>query len=68
MIGNTQCERCRNHRPGTLTCEAFPSGIPADVLENERLHLEVFLDQVGTATWKSDGERPEYVPARKEAT
>lgn len=32
------CARCANHILGTLTCRAFPNGIPKEVLCGEHKH------------------------------
>lgn len=63
MTDGRQCAACARQWPGRLACEAYPDGIPLDVIENRRLHLQVLDDQTGTATWKGDGRQPEYVPA-----
>ncbi len=36
----SQCAVCRHKHRGAATCDAFPQGIPADILRNERSHAE----------------------------
>ena len=59
---NSQCSRCAHQWVGRLACEAYPRGIPVDVIHNGRLHLDRLEDQEGAVTYKPDGLRPEYVP------
>ena len=33
-----QCNRCKHLEPKTVTCKAFPDGIPKDLLFNRRDH------------------------------
>lgn len=40
MIG-TQCPRCK-HYQGDLKCEAFPRGIPEEIITGEFDHTETY--------------------------
>lgn len=37
------CNRCKHKRPG-ITCDAFPDGIPIDIIRNGEHFLPVFGD------------------------
>lgn len=36
------CLSCAHHRPGALTCEAFPTGIPRPILLSEVTHKKPY--------------------------
>lgn len=43
-----QCMDCKHLKDGTLTCPAFPKGIPMNVLSNKVDHDKVLDGQTGT--------------------
>lgn len=40
LVMRPQCHFCQRWRQGSLTCEAFPNGIPQGVLLNQHDHFE----------------------------
>jgi hypothetical protein len=49
------CRVCTRLREGTLSCDAFPEGIPATILAGER-HIDLVPGDHGFAFRKSSGE------------
>ena len=45
------CLFCLHYR-GLLKCDAYPKGIPNDILEDEALHDRVFSDQKGSQVFE----------------
>lgn len=43
----SQCANCKNKRPGAATCNAFPQGIPSEILLNQHDHKESFPGDQG---------------------
>ena len=41
VVFDSQCDICSHRREGD-TCEAFPGGIPAEILSNEHDHREPY--------------------------
>jgi len=41
-IGAAKCNRCRHVSNDGLTCEAFPEGIPAEILTGKHDHTKAF--------------------------
>ena len=39
-----QCDICKNYQ-GLLTCEAFPDGIPEDILQGDFDHTKKYPNQ-----------------------
>jgi hypothetical protein len=38
----SQCSNCKNLNRGTVTCKAFPSRIPDEILTNEHNHKKPY--------------------------
>lgn len=45
------CLFCSHYR-GLLKCDAYPKGIPNDILEDTALHDRVFADQIGSKVFE----------------
>jgi len=43
----SQCALCQNKHEGKLTCEAFPDGIPDEIIQNKKLHIEPIIGDNG---------------------
>jgi len=50
-----QCNICK-HYGIALTCEAFPSGIPADILTGEFDHTQIHPDQENNIVFEPIGK------------
>ena len=56
------CNKCIHFDAGTLSCPAFPNGIPAGLLAGSIKHLSKFPEQIGTDVfinardyWENEG-------------
>ena len=47
-IYESQCSHCKNFEKWDYFCDAYPNGIPDELLEGTEKHNEVRNDQVGT--------------------
>ena len=45
-LGFPECLKCKHLRSGQR-CDAFPSGIPGDILSNDVVHNTILPDQSG---------------------
>lgn len=41
------CGICRHYREGTVSCDAYPQGIPIEIIENEVDHRQPYTDDQG---------------------
>ena len=56
-----QCATCKNHIPFTLTCKAFPRGIPREIMSGKWDHRERYPGDNGILYDPEDPNR--VVPA-----
>ena len=54
-----QCTHCRRWAGGSLACEAFPLGIPKDILSNRHDHRTRYEGDKGIVFAPKDGEAVE---------
>lgn len=53
-----QCATCKNHIPFTLTCKAFPQGIPSEIMWGEWDHREAYPGDSGIRYDPVNPEKP----------
>jgi len=46
------CQTCLHCQESEFICDAYPSGIPDDILINAIMHDKVLPDQEGTTTYE----------------
>ncbi|MBP3836057.1 MAG: hypothetical protein J6E31_03070 [Pyramidobacter sp.] len=63
------CNECRHSHPTGLTCDAFPNGIPKDILCNKHDHHKPYEGDGGIQfeAWRSQKERDEYHKKERES-
>jgi hypothetical protein len=57
------CMYCKHKHEGAATCDAFPDGIPADILTMKSDHTEPFPGDNGIIF---EPENPDSLPVRNE--
>jgi len=55
-INTRYCRKCLHFDGDTLTCSAFPMGIPVDLLSGKVKHLSKFPEQVGKDVFVNSAE------------
>ena len=53
------CGYCQEHLSGTISCNAFPDGIPDKILSGIIVHDELMSGQTGTIVFKEKGIKDE---------
>jgi len=46
-VKHPQCSTCKHMVPRTLTCTAYPNGIPSEILDNKVLHTKPYPGDQG---------------------
>jgi hypothetical protein len=54
QIYKSLCTYCRHFDMDKLTCPAYPSGIPEDLLSGKNRHEQVRSDQTGSIVFESE--------------
>ena len=57
-----QCATCKNRNGRTLTCKAFPRGIPMEILRGRHDHKEPYPRDNGIRYDPIDPEHPQEAP------
>jgi hypothetical protein len=57
-----QCATCKNHIPYTITCKAFPNGIPWEIMIGEFDHSLPHPQDNGIRYEVKEGREPYYPP------
>ena len=53
---------CKNHHKRSLTCEAFPKGVPKEILHGHHDHREPYPGDNGIRYDPIDPEHPQEAP------
>lgn len=57
-----QCATCKNHIPHTLTCRAYPNGIPMEIIRGRVDHSKPYQGDKGILYTSEDPENPQTAP------
>lgn len=44
---NFDCDLCKHIHKDNITCDAFPGGIPIEILSNQKAHTKPYLNDNG---------------------
>ena len=60
-----QCATCKNHIPRTVTCKAFPNGIPREIKSGQFDHSKPHPQDNGILYEPEENRKPYYPPNAK---